>query len=346
MLRVPSRFVREARAAGTARALFPLLQRAIEVEHSTIPPYLTAWYSLKPGLNDGIGEIFRSIVIEEMLHMTISANILVSLGGHPAIANTNFVPTYPGNLPMGIGGPGLVIHIAPFSLALVRDTFMAIEQPEAPVPVEDGAGDDLDNDVSYRTIGEFYDALKQALRRLPDSAFGHVDRQVLGVWPDTLNFAIQSAEDACRAIDIIVSQGEGSSTDPFEGGRPAHYYRFGEVLYGAGLVPIEPVKGGPSYAYGGTPIAFVPTEVFPMRPDPGPLQFAEGTYGRLMSDTFSEAYSTLLRSLHAAFNGHPERIRESMGLMYQLRFLAQKLMATPLVPGQVATAGPVFRYVG
>ena len=126
MLRLDPRYVRELRTAKGASGLFPSLQRAIELEHSTIPPYLTAWYSLKPGLNDQVGALLRSVVIEEMLHMTIAANILVSLGGSPAINKPEFVPTYPGPLPIGIGGSYFTVHLAPFSMDLVLNTFMVI----------------------------------------------------------------------------------------------------------------------------------------------------------------------------------------------------------------------------
>nr|MCU0322110.1 ferritin-like protein [Chitinophagaceae bacterium] len=45
------------------------LQVAIELEHSTIPPYLCALYSIKEGTNVAASQIIRSVVIEEMLHM-------------------------------------------------------------------------------------------------------------------------------------------------------------------------------------------------------------------------------------------------------------------------------------
>jgi hypothetical protein len=39
------------------------------------------------------------VVIEEMLHMTIAANVLNAVGGHPAIDRPDFVPNYPEDLP-------------------------------------------------------------------------------------------------------------------------------------------------------------------------------------------------------------------------------------------------------
>jgi hypothetical protein len=50
------------------------------------------------------------IAVNEMLHMTLGCNILNAIGGHPVLADANFVPTYPGELPMGIAGD-LVVHL-------------------------------------------------------------------------------------------------------------------------------------------------------------------------------------------------------------------------------------------
>ena len=45
--------------ADTPAELHRYLQNAIELEHSTIPPYLTAMFSLRPGVNRRIGELIR-----------------------------------------------------------------------------------------------------------------------------------------------------------------------------------------------------------------------------------------------------------------------------------------------
>ena len=52
------------------------LQWAIELEHSTIPPYLTAYYSLHESHNRESAGVLLSVAIEEMLHMTLAANVL------------------------------------------------------------------------------------------------------------------------------------------------------------------------------------------------------------------------------------------------------------------------------
>ncbi|MCB0847813.1 MAG: hypothetical protein KDE26_31385, partial [Bacteroidetes bacterium] len=110
MLKIDPKFVIGLRKATDIKEVHFYLQKAIELEHSTIPPYLTAMYSLIPGKNDEIAALIRSVVIEEMMHMTISANILIATGGAPKINTAGFIPSYPGPLPMGIGD-GLIVPI-------------------------------------------------------------------------------------------------------------------------------------------------------------------------------------------------------------------------------------------
>lgn len=40
------------------------------------PPYLTALYSIPPGTNSEAYHILRAVVVAEMLHLTLAANIL------------------------------------------------------------------------------------------------------------------------------------------------------------------------------------------------------------------------------------------------------------------------------
>src|SRR5438874_2166760 len=92
------------------------LQEAIQLEWSTIPPYLCAYWSIKtgPGIPRDTVEMRRtigSIVIQEMLHMGLACNLLAAIGGTPNIYSENFVPEYPGELP-GHVQEGLVIGLA------------------------------------------------------------------------------------------------------------------------------------------------------------------------------------------------------------------------------------------
>src|SRR5262245_32818636 len=97
-------FVRAATLASE-NDLKTSLQNAILLEHATIPPYLTAYYTLS-GNTDSVTYargIIRDIIVEEMLHLTLAANILIAVGGSPKLNDPLVVPKYPGPLPMGIG---------------------------------------------------------------------------------------------------------------------------------------------------------------------------------------------------------------------------------------------------
>lgn len=66
---------------ATIESLREHLQWAIELEHFTLPPYLCALYSLDAGRNPEATEVLASVLVEEMLHMTLAANLLNAVGG-------------------------------------------------------------------------------------------------------------------------------------------------------------------------------------------------------------------------------------------------------------------------
>ena len=63
-------------AISTVESLRTHLQWAIELEHATLAPYLSALYSIKDGTNVESAEVIKSVFIEEMLHMALAANII------------------------------------------------------------------------------------------------------------------------------------------------------------------------------------------------------------------------------------------------------------------------------
>ena len=75
--------------------LFKNLQTAIELEHSTIPPYLAAYFTIHQDTNAFAWEVIRSVFMEEMLHMTLACNIMNAVGGKPFIDHPKFIPSYP-----------------------------------------------------------------------------------------------------------------------------------------------------------------------------------------------------------------------------------------------------------
>ncbi len=73
---------------GSLHSLRAHLQTAIEIEWSTIPPYLCALWSLGDEHNRPAATCIRDVVMEEMLHLTLAANVLNALGGEPCLALT------------------------------------------------------------------------------------------------------------------------------------------------------------------------------------------------------------------------------------------------------------------
>ena len=56
-------------------ALHKNLQTAIELEHSTIPPYLAAYFTINDKTNAFATETIRSVFMEEMLHMSLACQV-------------------------------------------------------------------------------------------------------------------------------------------------------------------------------------------------------------------------------------------------------------------------------
>jgi rubrerythrin len=311
---------------------------AIKIEHATIPPYLTALYSLKAGTNQQIHDLISGIVFQEMQHMALAANILNAIGGVPEIDRPEFIPTYPGGLPFHIGdrnGRKLDIHLQRFSIDLVTTVFMAIEEPNAPLtfPVHTELAAIAEQD--FQTIGDFYSDLRSQLK--PEWFTGDPKRQV-----SSSVDAVRSVEDARAAIDLIIAQGEGTTRSPeAPGGKElAHYYRFEEISKG---LTLSRVDAPGSYAFAPPAIPFDATGVWPTVQDPSSTKYLNGTLVRAQSDLFNQIYSNLLRALQQTFNGTPDQLEAAIGLMFDLKIQAQKLMSIPLDDGN--TASPCFEWV-
>jgi Ferritin-like len=320
---------------------------AVRLELSTIPPYLTALYSIVPGANRDIAEIIRHVAIQEMLHMCLACNILNAVGGRPTINAPGFRPTYPGPLPMGIGtepGDPFIVPLRRLSLELVQSVFMVIEEPEDPLKFPVKAIAAPPGVPDYHTIGQFYDSLAAVIAELGPSIFtGDPSRQVKGWFPADELFPVVDVPSAERAIQVIVRQGEGTKKSPLdvEGGL-AHYYLYSEIVKGRRLVEDPSVPEG--YSYSGAPIVFDPTGVFPMVDNPGQVVLPGNSLVARLANQFDQTYTALLNALQATVDGDPSQLEVAIGLMYALRLEAQQLMSTP-IPGGRGNAGPRWQFV-
>lgn len=342
MLKIDSKFIQKVQQSEELEELYPLLQNAIELEHSTIPPYLTAMFSIKPGKNLEDRKIIHSIVIEEMMHMTIAANILNALGGQPYISNSDFVPEYPGPLPMGIGN-GLIVGLEKYSKACVKNVFMEIEEPENPLVFKSFS---LVATQDFSTIGQFYLALQQKIEEIaPIELPGDKSKQVTSAFFDpALLFPIYTRHDAVNAINIIVEQGEGTSISPLDqDGEIAHYYRFEELFKGKKLIKDDTAPNG--FSFSGPDIPFNPDDVYPLFPNTKIAMLPTGSEEWNRMKQFNTSYFSLLQGLHKTFNGDPAGLDNTIGIMYDLKLTAEKLCATPFPGKEGYTIGPSFEYI-
>ena len=324
------------------------LQWAIELEHSTIPPYLCALYSIEPGRNLEAVEVISSVLVEEMLHLTLAANLLNAVGGRPRLDIPQMLPGYPRPLPHSDRS---------FEISLFRfgpeaiEAFLKIEQPSRT--------SDPPEDDNYETIGQFYQAIERGLRELSailgeanvfcgDRARQVTDQHFYSGGGRII--AVDSLATALAALGEIVEQGEGAGhsqvwdgdKDVFhpERDQVAHYYRFQELKlrrrYRRGDTP----RSGPT----GEPISIDWDAVRRMRANPRTSDHALGSPVRLAQEGFNHSYCALLQHLEEAFNGTPQVLGAAIGAMYGLKTQAQALMQMPTEDG-LPTAGPTFEYV-
>ena len=126
--------------------------------------------------------------------------------------------------------------------------------------------------------------------------------------------------------------------------RPAHYYRYAEILHGKALVPNATPP--PDFAYAGEAIQFDSGGVYPVVTNPAVPGYTPGSAAAINNDTFNYTYTSLLNTLHIVFNGQPGQLTAAIGLMESLKELAFAMMsaipADPTKPG--FNAGPSFEY--
>jgi CDGSH-type Zn-finger protein len=335
-------------AITTVDSLRRHLQWAIEIEHGTLPPYLCALYSIKEGYNEEAAEVVHSVFMEEMLHLTMAANLLNAVGGSPKLDTPSLLPRFPTYLPHS--NRAFEVPLMKFSREAV-DVFLKIERP--------GEHDGLPEDDKFETIGQFYEAIEVALKRLAgelgeEALFcGDPARQVT----DELYYGgsgrivtVTDLQSALAALEEIVEQGEGlqhqevwdGDRDMFHSEREevAHYFRFQEIYVGRRHAPGDTPQSGPT----GEPFNVDWEAVHNMRPNPRSKDYPKGSEIRAQMNEFNHAYSGVLHLLDECFNGSPRLLAVATGAMYGLKEQAIELMKLPSGDGET-TVGPSFEYV-
>jgi hypothetical protein len=342
------------------------LQLAIGVELSTIPPYLTALYSIKDGHNADAAQAIRSVVMEEMLHMTLAANVLSAIGGTPSPkpvkifsqGNIIPIPVYPVTKPL-ISGIG-ELRLRPFSPAAVA-SFVQIEHPlHGAKDIKDIVADGL----GYRTIGEFYTAIDTALGDMkicPENGFGG-GRQVsadeyYGGAGEMIE--VTSRDTARDAIKKIIEEGEGlpasrlqqhaktvTDKDRLRSGWEmySHYVRFREIQAGRRFRKDQKADDDPEGAmllvdWSAAHPALSVTANGNVKDSPEEAALIE----------FDLTYSKLVDGIYTGFTantgGSKDAFRKAVTAMQLLKNQAVALMRTPSPGNDGHTIGPRFEYL-
>ncbi len=338
------------------------LLTAMKLELSTIPPYLCGLYTIKEGSNVEAAALIRSVVVEEMLHMVLVANILNAITdpktvkkGEKLFNVKDIIASYPTPLPGDIvpempeGEPPFMVHLLKFSREALNE-FTTIERPSNPeTPITN----------HFDSIGQFYQAIRYGLDRLnrktPGGIFkGDPARQITpehyygsgGKIVKVVNY-----DTAVEAIEEIVGQGEGIdgtiATDQVMFGENieyAHYFKFQEINYGRMYsandtnfhMPIRSVPTGREFTVSWS-------SVYNMKANPKMEDYKHDPELLQKAIDFNKVYVTLLNNINDAVSGQPDLLIKGITVMYELKYKAIELLNIPLGNGECA--GPTFEYI-
>lgn len=225
--------------------LFSTLAEAAELEHNFMCLYLYAMFGLKRNTAEGVSpeeleaierwrRVILGVCLEEMTHLALVSNLFVAIGCTPHFSRPNF-PAFPGMYPEGI-----VVELAKFDMNSLNH-FIFLERPRA-MELEDGKSFNSEVHYSrvsqpgklmpyhgdYDTVGDLYQALRDSIAYLcdtlgekelfcgnPAQQIGPLDSPLPGL------MLIKDKDTAFKALDIIITQGEGALQE-----EDSHFARF------------------------------------------------------------------------------------------------------------------------
>jgi hypothetical protein len=215
------------------------LQTAIEIELATIPIYLYTYYSLVRNDESGetisdaqlfankAGGVIMSVAVEEMLHMSLSSNVLFSMGVMPQLygkAPAAYPTGLPYHNPTGPVGPDgqTAVQIPLGKLGFEQLWhFLQIEYPEQ--------WDALPQDRNWDTIGQFYSYIRCLLNTkfLTDADFRKGSAAA----------AIQPYNYSPNNVDTIYPD---AGFDPWKPAPPAPTPSWADPVQGAAQAAVYP----------------------------------------------------------------------------------------------------------
>lgn len=340
----------------TVEDLKRYLHLALQLEHATIPVYLTALYSIMPGSNTDASHIMRVVAVEEMLHLTLVANLMNAIGEKPDLTVEGFVPSFPTPLPDGESD--FTISLMKFSREAV-EIFCKIERPSAAPTGQPrhrkksttaGHLARVHESLAFFSIGEFYAEISRGLRalheQLGDALFcGDPRRQVNSEYYYSGGgrlFAITDLKSATAAINLIEGQGEGLGGHVYdEDGELSHYYRIDQLrqgrYYQLGDKPHEP--SGPAFDVDWD-------AVYPLKTNTRLADLRDSKELYDAAEAFNGKYAAFLHQLTEAFDGNPYLLIQAVHSMFHVRDCLLQLIHQPLPGSDGTNAAPTFEIGG
>ena len=339
----------------TREQLHQYLYAAMQLEHATIPPYLTALYSIRPGTNADAFHVLRVTAVEEMLHLTLAANLLNAVGGTPDLTEPGFVPEYPAYLPDG--EIDFAVSRRRFSREAL-ETFLSIERPRK-APDESARVIDRVHakrnrlgvrpnhpQLQFYSIGEFYHEIWRGVHHLyaelGDALFsGDPTRQIAPEYFYSGGgeiIPVTGLASAKAAIELIAEQGEGFGGDVYDDEHElAHYYRFEQLTLGRyyqnGDNPGQPT---------GPELHVDWDAAFNLKTDARLADYPPESEVYRAAVEFNRDYADFLELLTQAYNGRPALLLDAVIEMFRLRDQMTRLIHNP-IPGQPGlNAAPTF----
>ncbi|HEV7397631.1 MAG TPA: ferritin-like protein [Pyrinomonadaceae bacterium] len=340
--------------------LFPLLQKALELELSTIPPYLTALLSIAPRANRVAANLIRGVMMEEMLHLVLVGNLASSLGCKLQLGKDNF-PSYPLRLEFkgeAFKDRDFYIDLAAFSPESIA-TFMKIELPASLLPKPESMEAFSTLEIPNITIGTFYQAIGGLLEKIcaefPESEVfsGDPAQQITeeyywsgGGQP----VVITSLASAQEALNVIITQGEGGGSSIFDDdkhyfdqpGEVAHYFRFKEIALGRHYRPGDKPSDPPS----GEPFDVDYAAVLPIKRNAKSADYAPGSRLATLNASFNRQYTVLLNQIEQAISGTPSVLYDAIvNGMHGLTPIALEMMSLRINDAEETRGAPSFEWV-
>lgn len=312
------------------------LQTALDLELATIPPYLVALLSIRLPANREAAELIRSVMVEEMLHVALVANLMVATGAKPKFGGN--ISSYPLQLTFegqAFADRAFPLDLLPFSEEAIA-TFLKVELPQTPARL---LGFNKDVVVPALTIGEFYKKIIALLEELASQ-----DRRGLFSGEPTWQvdegyywssggkvIRITDLETAKQALQLVINQGEGAGEKSLESQLSSirshydigHYFRFNQIAYGRRYASGDDYTSPPT----GEPIEVDYGTVFAIRPNPVAEHYRKDSELERLNDQFNARYSLMLMQLEEAFSGTPVTLYTAiMDNMHELAPIAHEMM--------------------